>query len=346
MRLVRHDLDIAQLTAFAELALGGIGRELPYKPGWILSSVASGRAPREVHPVFYGCFDWHSAVHSHWMLARCMAVAPGTELAERIRGRLDERFTRDALAREAAFFDSPDAAGFERPYGWAWLLRLAQEVRGLDDRSTVHWAEYLQPLERRVAALLRDYLPRLRFPVRSGMHTDTAFALGLALDHARASDDGKLATAIEDRARAYYTGDRAAPVHFEPSGEDFFSPSLNVADLMARVLPSETFGAWLDGFFPDLTDGGLGRLASPVEVSDPADGRLAHLAGLNLSRAWTLAGVAAALPGSDPRRDVVLRAHEAHRERGLDQVFSGHYEGDHWLASFAVYLETVCVPLL
>jgi hypothetical protein len=332
------DLDDARVAAFAELALEGIPREYPYKPGWIQVGDASARAPRAFHPVFYGCFDWHSAVHSHWMLLRLLVLRPDASVAERIAALLEAQFTRAGLEAEAAFFGLPEAAGFERPYGWAWCLRLAAELRGSGDGRMQRWAERFRPLEQRIVQLFEAYLPRLLHPVRSGMHTDTAFALAFALDYAEAVGTRGFADLLRSRARTFYADDRDAPAHFEPSGEDFFSPVLNVADLMRRVLERAAFSTWLLRFLPNLERGELGKLAAPVEVSDPSDGRLAHLAGLNLSRAWCLRGVAAALDEQDPRREHLLSAQTAHAQRGLAQVFSGHYEGDHWLASFAVYL--------
>ena len=324
--------------AFAELALSGIDREFPYKPAWLIHSAADSVTPRERHPVFYGCFDWHSAVHSHWLLVRILARFPGETQADQIRDVLDRRFTPEALLAEAEFFESPGAGGFERPYGWAWLLTLVAEIAQLADADprAARWLPWFEPLETTIADRLAAYLPRLTFPVRSGMHTDTAFALGLGIDYARSRRRSGLLELLEAFVQRAYGSAQRAPWHVEPSGEDFFSPSLNIADLLARVLDREAFAEWLTGYLPELESEGLGSLGEPVAVSDVTDGRLAHLAGLNLSRAWCFARCAAHLPDVDGRREVLVAAARRHGELGGEQVFSGHYAGDHWLATFAV----------
>jgi len=338
----RHSMTDEQVSAFAQLALDGIVREWPNKPGQVYVGPESAQTPRQMHPVFYGSFDWHSAVHGHWLLIRLLKEYPDASINTEIRKVLNEQLTTKGLLQEAAYFDEKQNKGFERMYGWAWLLRMATELHGWDDRDGRRWAAALRPLEQRIVQGVLDYLPRLSYPIRTGTHPDTAFALAFELDYARTIGHMKLEHMILDKAREFYLDDTDYPCRYEPSGEDFFSSGLNEADLMRRVLSADEFSTWLDGFLPGVGDGDLSNLGIPVEVSDPTDGRLVHLAGLDLSRAWTLNGIAAALPGDDPRRQVLTDAALAHTSVGLDYVFSGFYEGHHWLASFAVYLLTGC----
>jgi hypothetical protein len=333
-------LDPTRAAAFAQLALKGIDREYPNKPAEVLRGPADIMSPSAMHPAFYGCFDWHSAVHGHWLLVRLLRVCPGLPGAPAVRARLAAHLTAANLAVEAAYFEPKENRGFERMYGWAWALRLAAELKAWDDPDARAWAKNLEPLERKIVELVRDFLPRLTYPVRTGLHPDTAFALGQILDYARIAKDPGLEQLILARARHYYLADRNYPLNYEPSGEDFFSAGLNVADAMRRVLPPAEFSAWLDGFLPGLRAGELGQWGRPAEVSDPTDGRIIHLAGLNLNRAWNLRGILSVLPPADSRRAVLESAMQAHETAGLNYVFSGHYEGEHWLATFAVYLLT------
>ncbi|MCA9261193.1 MAG: DUF2891 domain-containing protein [Planctomycetales bacterium] len=332
----------AQVADFARLALQSIGREFPYKPGYVLTGPESLVLPRKHHPVFYGCFDWHSAVHGHWMLARLLRRFPEHAVAPEIRSALNERLRVDELQAEADFFSSAGGHGFERPYGWAWALRLAAETHGWDDADAQRWNVALAPLAEQIEQLTRNYLARLQYPVRSGVHSDTAFALGQMLDYCAIVGRSDLRSEIGAYCREKYLQDRGYCASFEPSGEDFFSPSLNEADLMRRLLGLQEFQPWLDGFLPGLADpdSSNARLFTPVEVADVNDGRLVHLAGLNLSRAWALRGIARALPHHDPRQPQLAAAIASHQEAGLRYVCSGSYEGEHWLATFAVYLLT------
>jgi hypothetical protein len=329
-----------QVAAFARLALDGIVREYPNKPSNVMATADDVRSPRAMHPAFYGSFDWHSSVHGHWMLVRLLKLHPGSPVEEEARAKLAAHLTPEILAAETAYFEPKHNQSFERTYGWAWLLRLALELRGWDDPQGREWAAALVPLEARIVELTKAYLPKLSWPIRVGEHPNTAWALGEFLDYARAVGDTELETLAAARARDYYLGDVDYPVHYEPSGHDFFSPGLLEADLMRRVLAPDEFRRWLDAFLPGLRRGELGNLGTPVEVSDPTDGKLVHLAGLNLVRGWTLRGVASVLPEGDRRRATLLAAAEAHARAGLEYVFSGYYEGEHWLASFAVYLLT------
>jgi hypothetical protein len=324
-------------AAFVELALKGIDREYPNKPGETLRSAQDVVSPRVMHPAFFGNFDWHSCVHGHWLIVRLLRLVPDLPNAAAARAALGKHLTADNLAVEAAYFQAPDNKSFERLYGWAWALRLTAELAAWDDPDGRKWAKNLQPLARQLVAQTKEFLPKLTYPVRSGMHPDTAFALAQIIDYARAVGDAELEQTATARARAFYLADQRYPTSYEPSGEDFFSPGLNEADLLRRVLPQEEFSRWLDGFLPGLRSGELGSWAKAAEVSDLADPRIVHLVGLNLSRAWTLRGVLSALAPSDRRRATLERAVGVHQAAGLRQVFSGHYAGEHWLATFAVY---------
>lgn len=326
-----------QAAAFSRLALACITTEYPNKPAQVMVGDDSALTPRQLHPVFYGCFDWHSAAHGHWLLVRLLKLFPDHPEAQRARSTLASQFSAAALLTEAAYFHTPYNSSFERMYGWAWLLRLALELRNFDDRDAQTWARRLEPLEQRIVALTLDYLPRLDWPIRTGVHPNTAFALGQALDYARGTGHGELEQMLVERSLSYYADDRAYPMNYEPSGEDFFSAALAEADLMRRVLAPADYSEWLDGFLPGLREGDLGRLQQPATVSDVTDGKIVHLAGLNLHRAWTMRSVARALPAGDPRAQVLLDSADDHLAAGLDYVFSGHYEGEHWLATFAIY---------
>ena len=325
----------------ARLALAGISREYPHKPGAVMRGPEDVAAPRVRHPVFYGCFDWHSAVHSHWMLVRLLRLHPEVGMLQgEVRAALTRSLRPEALEREAAFFDAPENHSFERTYGWAWLLCLARELHAWEDEQGAAWAHALSGLEQRIRELAVAYLPTLSLPIRSGEHSDTAFALAFFHDYARARGDEAFAALLTARARQWFEQDVDYPEAYEPSGHDFFSSGLNVADLMGRVLPSEAFPDWLQRFCPALATRSLARWATPAGVDDVTDGKLVHLAGLNLTRAWTMRGIAAALPEADPRRPYLEELATRHARAGFDLVFTGHYAGEHWLASFAVYLET------
>lgn len=333
-------LNVVRASQFAQLALKGIDREYPNKPAEVLTGPQDVMTPAQMHPAFFGCFDWHSAVHGHWLLVRLLRTYPTLPEAKSLRERLSAHLTAENLAREAAYFATKANRGFERMYGWAWALRLAAELRAWDDPMAKEWSKHLLPLEQQLVALVRDFLPRLTYPVRTGLHPDTAFALGQILDYSRVAGDIDLETLVAVRARHYYLADRNYPADYEPSGEDFMSPGLNVADVMRRVLSPGDFSGWIDGFIPGLRVGALGRWAQPAEVSDPTDGRIIHLAGLNLSRAWAIDGVLSVMPAEDRRRPALAAARSAHEAAGMKHVFSGHYEGEHWLATFAIYLLT------
>ncbi|MGB7347950.1 MAG: DUF2891 domain-containing protein [Pirellulaceae bacterium] len=326
-----------EAATFAQLALKGIVQEFPNKPSNVMDSADDVRSPKAMHPVFYGSFDWHSSVHGHWMLARLLKLYPDAPIAAEIRTALNSQLTEDALKKEAEYFAADYNKSFERMYGWAWFMQLVTELQGWDDADAIRWRTNLKPLESQIAQRMNDYLPKLTFPIRTGVHPDTGFALGMLLDYARELGDSDLEALLVEKAKAFYASDVDYPAHYEPSGHDFFSSGFNEADLMRRVLSQDDFVSWLDRFLPQLNTNSMGTMMVPVEVSDVTDGHLVHLAGLNLSRAWTMTGIAKALPESDPRREILLASIKQHADAGLKYVTSGHYEGEHWLATFAVY---------
>ena len=293
-------LDPAAAARFAELALSCVDREYPNKLSHVLAGAADAREPHELTPAFFGCFDWHSAVHAHWLLARLARLHPAAPFATRARAALARSLTAERLMGELVYLKRADRTSFERPYGLAWLLALGAELRRFDDPVVRAWAALLAPLEEVAVGRLTGWLPKLRHPIRVGEHDQTAFALGLVHDHARIAGRGELRALVEARAQAFFGADEACPIGYEPSGQDFLSPCLAEADLMRRVLPPDRFAAWLDRFLPGLRGAGEGWLA-PAEVPDRADPKLAHLDGLNLSRAWMLEGIASGLPPADPR---------------------------------------------
>jgi Protein of unknown function (DUF2891) len=327
------------IERFTKLALACIDREYPNKPEHVLDSAADAKPPSAFHPAFFGCYDWHSSVHGHWMLVRLLKTVPDIAEHEGAPARLSAHFIPAAMATEAQYLDVKSNKSFERTYGWAWMLRLATELQTLDYPDSKTWRANVEPLVKMVVSRFKDFLPKLTSPIRTGVHPNTAFALGEALDYARTSGDAELEKLVVKRAREYYEKDRACPLAYEPSGEDFFSPCLEEADLMRRVLPQAEFAKWLQLFLPGLAAGKPFPL-SPAVVTDPTDPRLVHLDGLNLTRAWTLRAIARALPTSDARRKVLEKSAAEHSAAGLTRIASGNYEGEHWLASFAVYLLT------
>ena len=329
-----------QVEAFAKLALSGITREYPNKPSQLMVGPDDAKTPKALHPVFYGCFDWHSAVHSHWALVRLLRLYPKAPIAAEIRKALNAQFTKEKLQAEADYFEPKHNRSFERTYGWAWALQLARELRMWDDPDAKQWARHFAPLETVLVRLTKGFLPRMTWPLRSGLHIDSAFALAFFHDYACDVKDDELKKLVESRATTWYGKDTDYPTRYEPSGFDFFSAGLNEIDLMRRVLAPAPFAKWLAGFWPGLAKGEWGNWAGPVTVKDMDDGHLVHLVGLNLTRAWTLRGIVSALPEAHPQRAALQKVAAKHAEAGLGQVFSGHYEGEHWLGSFAIYLLT------
>ncbi len=334
------DLDPAAAGRFADLALACVHKEYPNKIAHVLASDEDVAPPRDLTPAFYGCFDWHSSVHGHWLLARLARTFPTAPFAGAARSALAQSLTAANVAAETAYVGRDDRATFERPYGLAWLLQLAAELAEWDDPRAQQWSRDLEPLENLAARRFADWLPRLGHPIRTGEHSQTAFAFGLVLDWARARGRDDIAELVATRSRALYLDDRSCPLDFEPSGQDFLSPCLAEADLVRRLLTPAEYAAWLGAFLPTIPLDGSDAWLEPAVVSDPTDGKLAHLDGLNLSRAWMLEGIASGLPADDPRVKSLQAAAAAHREDGLTAVTGEHYEGGHWLGSFAVYLVT------
>ena len=332
--------EAAGVERFANLALACVHKEYPNKISHAMTSDRDVQPPRKLTPAFYGCYDWHSSVHGHWLLARLARMNPDQPVAAKAKAALAQSLTAKNVAAEVVYIKGEGRATFERPYGLAWLLQLGAELREWDAPEAKEWARNLEPLESATSDRLKVWLTKLSFPVRSGEHSQTAFGLGLALDWSRRANDRALATLIEKRVRDFYLKDRGCALSYEPSGEDFLSPCLGEADVMRRVLTREEFAAWLGAFLPVIPIDGSATWLEPAVVTDPTDGKLAHLDGLNLSRAWMLDGIASGLPANDPRVASLRAARDAHAASGLKAVTGEHYEGGHWLGSFATYLVT------
>jgi hypothetical protein len=327
------NLDFA--TYFADFPLRCICREYPNKMDHVLNGPEDVRGPREVHPAFYGCFDWHSSVHGHWMLVKLLKQFKLPQ-AELIRSMIHSNMSRENLLAEAAYLDQPGRQSFERMYGWAWLLKLAEELHGWDDPDGVQWAGNLKPLEEKIVDRYLDFLPKQAYPIRIGTHTNTAFGLSFAYDYAVTVGNTTLRHLIVERAIDYFGADQYYSCQGEPSGADFLSPTLVEADLMRRILSPKKFENWFGKFLTDLSP-----VLKPVNVADREDPQIGHLDGLNLSRAWCMKGISEALPKDNPLKAELQESAELHTQVGLANVQSGNYNGEHWLASFAVYLLTL-----
>lgn len=332
---------------FARLALQCVHREYPNKISHVLQSDEDARPPRQLTPAFYGCFDWHSSVHGHWLLTRILKTDPDTPMSLAITTALDESFTPENVDGELRYFQGEGRDSFERPYGLAWFLQLIAELHESERPKLTAWRDTLRPLEGAIVGEVKQWLPKLAYPIRVGTHNQTAFAFGLMLDYARTVGDEGFERILVDKTMEFHRGDKDCPLSYEPSGEDFLSPCLMEADLMRRVMEPEAFAEWLAAFLPGIpgtdgetAEGPLDRWLEPGIVRDPTDGKLVHLDGVNLSRAWALQGIAAGLPEGDPRIPALLAAAERHREAGIAAVSDKNYEGSHWLGSFATYLET------
>lgn len=313
-------------ASFARVALANVTREYPRKLDHLLTAPQGDLSDRGMHPAFYGSYDWHSAVHMHWLLVRVLRFHPEIPEATEVGQVLDTHLSTACIATEHAYFVDSDRRTFERPYGWAWLLELqAETLRLANDRDDARrWVKALEPFAHYLAGRLREFLSLAAYPIRNGMHSSTAFACILALDYARVANDTGLAADIGRAARKWHLADRDAPIAYEPSLADFLSPTLTEAQLMREVLLDEEFLPWLARFLPH----GLGPLAHPPVVPDRTDAQLSHLDGLSLSRAWALRRLGSSIPGGESAADILLAA-------GLPQVVGGDYVGEHWLASFA-----------
>ena len=332
-------MDPAAAARFAGLALKCLHAEYPNHISHTLDSDADALPPHVLTPAFYGCFDWHSDVHGHWLLVRLVRLLPDAPFAPTARAELARSLTAENIAGEVAYLQRADRASFERPYGLAWLLQLSAELRSWDDPQAREWAEVMRPLETEVAAArLMSWVPMLHYPIRVGEHDQTAFSFGLVWDWAGVAGDAQMRSVLADAAHRFYVKDRHCPIEYEPSGEDFLSPCLAEADFMRRVLGPTEFGRWLSGFLPSIPRKAGAAWLQPAVVTDRADPKLAHIDGLNLSRAWMLKGIAHGLEPGDGRIAVLLDSAARHGDAALPAVTGEHYEGGHWLGTYAVYL--------
>lgn len=336
-------LDLETASRFAALALAHVRREYPNKLDHVLNGPLDLAPPSELHPVFYGSFDWHSNVHGYWLLATLYRRAPDITEAPRIRSLFDEQLTPAKVERELAYLRQPSRGTFERPYGWAWLLMLAAELDRHDGPDARAWRDALLPLAREFADRFRAFLPKATYPIRVGTHFSTAFALTLALEFAQRYGDADLDAALRAKARAWYAADRDCQA-WEPGGDDFLSPALVEAECMRRALDPDEWLGWMNAFLPRIASREPRTLFEPADVSDRSDGKIAHLDGLNLSRAWCWRGIAASWGTRDPRRGLVLRAADEHLASSLPHV-ADDYAGAHWLATYALLAILAGEPL-
>ncbi|QNL51001.1 DUF2891 domain-containing protein [Olivibacter sp. SDN3] len=330
----KYALTAAGASHLANLPLKCMQQEYPYKTGVTFSDTSLIKPPINYHPAFYGCFDWHSSVHGHWMLVRLLKLFPNLPEADEIRNKLSANLSAENIAVEVEIFMEEAHKGFERTYGWAWLLHLQQELLTWEDPLGKQLSDNLAPLAQQLCKLYIDYLPKMNYAIRVGEHSNLAFGLTLAYDYAQHTKQDSLLQVIRETALRFYGDDRGCPISWEPGGSDFLSPCLEEADLMWRILPKKEYKDWLRPFLPELFEKGF-QLA-PGTVSDRSDGKLVHLDGLNLSRAWCLYGIAHHSDNNGP----LLSLANKHLAAALPHVASGDYMGEHWLASFAVYALT------
>jgi len=328
----RHDLTPEIADTIARIALSHVAREYPNKLDHVMGGEGDAQSPRALHPIFFGSYDWHSCVHGYWLMARLYRQFPDAAFTGDVAAQFDEAITADNVAGELAYLKRPNSTGFERPYGWAWLLMLAAELKRHDSREAHRWSEILTPLAEAFSDRFKAFLPKADYPIRGGAHHNTAFALLLAAIYAEIAEDGELDALIRGKANLWYGEDRDAQA-WEPSGDDFLSGTLIEAQLMRRVLKFDAFRAWFSHFLPHLAEGRPETLFEPVEVSDRSDGKIAHLDGLNLSRAWAWRSLAPALDGPSAERAVT--AARLHMAASLPHV-TGDYLGEHWLATYAL----------
>ncbi len=319
---------------FANMALKCIEKEYPNKPSHVMNNSTEIKGPRNLHPAFYGCFDWHSSVHGHWMLVKLLKTFPELELNSRIRDALKRNITKENIDLEIAYLSQANRKSFERTYGWAWLLKLAEELYTWEDKDGKKLYSDLKPLADKIAGSYINFLPRQTYPIRTGVHPNTAFGLLFACDYAKTLKNKKLLNLVIKRSLEYFGKDKNSPSEWEPGGEDFFSPSLMEAGLMTRILDRSEFLLWFSNFLPAFEKSSL---LKPAIVSDRTDGKLSHLDGLNLSRAWCMADILRLLPEKDKNVETIKNSIKIHMKATLDNIESGHYAGEHWLASFAVY---------
>jgi hypothetical protein len=324
-------LTLEQANKLASLPIHCINVEYPNKLNQTIGSGEDLKSPKELHPAFYGCFDWHSSVHGHWSLVALLKQFPNLDNAETIKAQLLQNISKENIEKEVKYFYGKYNKSYERTYGWAWLLKLAEELHTWDDETARTIENNLQPLTDLIVGKYFEFLPKLKYPIRVGEHTNTAFGLTFAWDYANTVSNTELKLLIETRAKAFYLKDQNCPLSWEPSGFDFLSPCLQEAAIMKRVLSKELFNDWLDKFLPQLKDV---NFQFPVgEVSDRTDGKLVHLDGVNFSRAWALNKI---IEGS-PELNHLKRIANKHIEYSLPNLVGDSYEGGHWLGSFAIY---------
>lgn len=324
-------LNIDQANKLASLPIHCINTEYPNKLGQVLGGEEDLKSPKELHPAFYGCFDWHSAVHGHWSLVSLLKQFPNLERADSIQQNLQANMSKEHIEKEVEYFDGKHNKSFERTYGWAWLLKLAEELHTWEDDVARELEQNLQPLTDTIVQKYIEFLPKLNYPIRVGEHTNTAFGLTFAWDYANTVNHQELKSLIEKRAKDFYLEDADCPLTWEPSGYDFLSPCLEEAAIMKRVLPKEEFKMWLDKFLPQLKDPTFTLAVG--EVSDRTDGKLVHLDGVNFSRAWCLYTIIKDMPEYKHLKNVANQ----HINYSLPNLVGDSYEGGHWLGSFAIY---------
>jgi hypothetical protein len=327
-------LTLDQVATFVRLPLRSLRHEYPNQIIHVLNGPGDALSPRALHPVFYGCYDWHSAVHGYWLLARCARLYPTLPQQDEIAALFDEHFTAANMQQELAYFLPPERISFERPYGWAWLLALAQELQTWQHPRAKVWLQNMAPLAAEMRSRVLRFFPLLSYAIRVGTHYNSAFALKLILDFARHRHDTELESAVVSAACRYFMSDSNYPAHYEPGGDEFLSPALTEALLMADVLDADVFVDWFAQYLPALAD--IDRLMNPAEVSDRTDPKIVHLEGLNLSRAWCMKRIARRLPENHPAAATLAAAARRHIDASLPNVASGHYAGEHWLATFAM----------
>lgn len=324
-------LSLIEANRLAQLPLHCMNTEYPNKLNQVVAGSNDLQSPRALHPAFYGCFDWHSAVHGHWSLVSLLKQFPGLDNADEIKEKLLANISRENIINEIAYFHGKHNKSYERTYGWAWLLKLAEEIHGWDDPVARKLELNLQPLTDLIVSKYIEFLPKLNYPIRVGEHANTAFGLSFALDYANLVQDAKLKRLIEKRARDFYLQDQGCPMTWEPGGFDFLSPCLEEAAIMQRVLPQTEFRSWLNAFLPQLKN--TAYSLETGKVSDRSDGKLVHLDGVNFSRAWSLNKIAEGLPEYRHLQSIA----DQHINYSLPSVVGDGYEGGHWLGSFAIY---------
>ncbi len=325
-------LNYNSAKALAEVPLACIDQVYPNKLSQVLNSDNDLKSPLDLHPIFFGCFDWHSSVHGHWLLTKFLNDYPNSEMSETISNLWDDRFSTIKVLKEARYFSIENNTSFERTYGWAWLLKLQSQLKLIKHPNAQYWDAALQPLSNLIVSKYKTFLPKLAYPIRVGEHTNTAFGLSFALDYAKQVNDTILIDLIVSRSKDFFINDKAAPILWEPSGFDFLSPSLEEANLMSNVLTEKEFSVWIKGFLPGILKKDF--TLSPATVNDRTDGKLVHLDGLNFSRAWCLYRLAHHLPS---QKDNLISIADAHIQASMNEVTGSHYMGSHWLASFLVY---------